>query len=66
MSDIPGVLSDKRECPNCGEPVSVDAKGKCLCYTCGGFVDSVPAGTMKAKREKDAKQESLLVIREYL
>ena len=63
MSDTPSpaVL----ECPKHGTPVWVDNAGRATCPECGHFVDAVKAGTMQAKREKEARQEILFRIREY-
>ena len=60
----PGLLSEY-VCAECGERVSIDAQGRATCFECGHFVNAVKAGTVKAQKEKDAKQESLFRIREY-
>ena len=58
MSDKipPGTLNYNRACPNCGEPVSIDAAGRVLCYSCGGFVSV----EMLAAQEKAAEQPELI------
>ena len=41
-----GTLSNDKQCKTCGDAVSIDVRGNCLCYTCGRFVDAVPTGTV--------------------
>ncbi len=38
-----GMIDYSKSCAICGDNVSIDARGQCLCYTCGRFVDTVPA-----------------------
>jgi len=54
------------ECPVHGTSVWIDCDGRATCPECGHFVQAVKAGTMQAKREKEARQESLFTVKEYL
>jgi ribosomal protein S27AE len=54
MPDQPGRISDTRVCPECGEFVAIDSHGRCLCFTCGHFVDAIDANELqKLPKGKD-------------
>jgi hypothetical protein len=38
-----GRIDYSKSCAFCGDSVSVDVRGRCLCFACGKFVDTVPA-----------------------
>lgn len=48
-----GHIRDDKCCPICGSEISIDARGKCLCYSCGKFVDAVPASLMRKFKKGD-------------
>jgi hypothetical protein len=48
-----GHLREDICCRFCGEPVSIDAQGMCLCYSCGKFVDSIPVSMVRKFKRGD-------------
>jgi uncharacterized 2Fe-2S/4Fe-4S cluster protein (DUF4445 family) len=55
-----GTLTYQKICEQCGEPVSIDCDGRCLCYSCGGFVSFVDADQVKKVKHRRYTQEKLM------